>query len=472
MMQMENVNREVMKMLKSAVVVLSSKYNFDSEEGYRMICECEGLSSSSGVKRSSKKAASKKCEVVKSLFPLPYNGELNGECCFGLRQNSGLYTQCPSIRPEDGAYCGSCNKQATKNEHGLPDYGSIQTRSSKYLKDEEFVDPSGKKPVAYTKIMKKLKLTEEQVREEAAKHNMTLDPRHFVEAEKKSGRPAKEPKEPKELKAKGRPKKSKKVLELAGEEEDLFASLVMSSLVPSAASKVDDVIAEGTNEEETVTSEVSSDADDNSSLGDVDVVVEAKPKPSKTSKPKAEKMSPEEKAALVEQKKLEALAQQNQKKQILAEQKKIEALAQQNQKKVEAEQKKALAKAEAEQKKLALAEQKKVEAEQKKVEAEQKKLALAEQKKAVTEKKAPEKKVKKTKVDDDDRPSPAFVDPPVAEEADVVKKIMFEGKKYLKSKNTGIIYNMEQDVIGKWNEEKNRIDFNVEDEVSEDEYDN
>ncbi len=468
---MQNVNREVMKMLKSAVVVLSSKYNFDGEEGYRMICECEGLSSSSGMKRSSKKVSPKE-KIVKSAFPLPYNGELNGECCFGIRQNSGLYTQCPSARPEDAAYCGSCNKQATKNEHGLPDYGSIQTRSSKYLKDEEFVDPSGKKPVAYTKIMKKLKLTEEQVREEAAKHNMTLDPRHFVEAEKKSGRPAKEPKEPKELKAKGRPKKSKKVLELAGEEEDLFASLVMSSLVPSAASKVDDVIAEGTNEEETVTSEVSSESegDDNSSLGDVDVVVEAKP--SKASKPKAEKMSPEEKAALVEQKKLEALAQQNQKKLALAEQKKLEALAQQNQKKLEAEQKKALAKAEAEQKKLALAEQKKVEAEQKKVEAEQKKLALAEQKKAVTEKKAPEKKVKKTKVDDDDRPSPAFVDPPVAEEADVVKKIMFEGKKYLKSKNTGIIYNMEQDVIGKWNEEKNRIDFNVEDEESEDEYDN
>jgi len=440
---MQNVNREVMKMLKSAVVVLSSKYNFDSEEGYRMICECEGLSSSSGVKRSSKKV-SRKEKIVKSLFALPYNGELNGECCFGLRQNSGLYTQCPSIRPEDGAYCGSCNKQATKNEHGLPDYGSIQTRLSKYNKDEEFVDPSGKKPVAYTKIMKKLKLTEEQVREEAAKHNMTLDPRHFIEVEKKSGRPAsKEPKEAKELKAKGRPKKSKKVLELAGEEEDLFASLVMSSLVPSKTIE-EDII------EETVTSEITSESegDDNSSLGDVDVVVEAKPKSSKASKASSS-ASPEEKEALANLKK-EALAF---KKAQLAEQKKLAA----------------------EQKKAELAEQKKLAAEQKKAElAEQKKLA-AEQKKTVTEKKAPEKKVlakqKKTKVDDDDRPSPAFVDPPVAEEADVVKKIMFEGKKYLKSKNTGIIYNMEQDVIGKWNEEKNRIDFNVEDEESEEEYD-
>ena len=468
---MQKVNNEIVKMMNNAVVMLSSKYNFDAEEGMRMILESEGLSSSSSSSRVKRNVNKKeKREVVKSAFPLPYNGEVNSACCFGIRQNSGLYTQCPSIRPEDAAYCGACNKQATKNEHGLPDYGSIQTRSSKYFKDEEFVDPSGKKPVAYTKVMKKLKLTEEQVREEAAKHNMTLDPRHFIEVEKKSGRPAKvvTEKEPKELKAKGRPKKSKKVLELAGEEEDLFASLVMSSLVPSAASKniEEDVI------EETVTSEVSSEADDNSSLGDVDVIVDAKLKPEK--KPK---VSAEEKAALAEQKKL-----------ALAEQKKQEA----EQKKLEAEQKKiALAeqkKLEAEVKKFALAEQKKLEkleaeqkkqalAEQKKLEAEQKKQALAELKKQEAElkKKPAEKKValakqKKTKVDDDDRPSPAFVDPP-AEEADVVKKIMFEGKKYLKSKNTGIIYNMEQDVIGKWNEAKNRIDFDVADEESEDEYD-
>lgn len=459
---MQKVNSEIMKMMKSVVEVCASKYNFDAEEGYRMICNCEGLEVKSSSKRS-KKISEK---PVKSAFPLPYNGELNGECCMGIRLNSGLYTQCPSIRPEDKAYCGSCDKQSAKNEHGLPDYGNIQTRLSKYTKDEEFVDPSGKKPVAYTKVMKKFKVTEEQVREEASKHNMVLDPRHFVEAEKKSGRPAsKVEKEPKEMKAKGRPKKSKKVLELAGEEEDLFASLVMSSLVPSAANKVDDVI------EETVTSEVVSVAESesevdlneviNSSLGDVDVIVDAKP-----SKPKAEKkpkVSAEEKAALAEQKKL-ALAEQ---KKVEAEQKK-QALAEQ--KAVLAEQKKQEALAQQNQKKLALAEQKAALAEQKKAE----KLALAEQKKQEAElKKKPlseakkEKKVKNTKNDDVD--TPAFVAPP--DDADVVKKIMFEGKKYLKSKNTGIIYNMEQDVIGKWNEEKNRIDFDETGEESEEEYD-
>ena len=55
------------------------------------------------------------------------------------------------------------------------------------------------------------------------------------------------------------------------------------------------------------------------------------------------------------------------------------------------------------------------------------------------------------------------------EEADVVKKIEFEGKPYYKSKNTGVIYNMEQEVVGKWNEERNAIDF--EEEEEEEEYD-
>lgn len=54
------------------------------------------------------------------------------------------------------------------------------------------------------------------------------------------------------------------------------------------------------------------------------------------------------------------------------------------------------------------------------------------------------------------------------ETADVVKKIEFEGKQYYKSKKSGIIYNMEQEVVGKWNEESERIDF--EEEEVEDEY--
>lgn len=49
-------------------------------------------------------------------------------------------------------------------------------------------------------------------------------------------------------------------------------------------------------------------------------------------------------------------------------------------------------------------------------------------------------------------------------QVDVVNKMDFQGTTYLKSKNTGIIYNMEQDVVGKWNENTNTIDFEEEEE--------
>ena len=438
---LSKLNKEVMNIMKSAVEMCASKYNFDGEEAYRMICSSEGIEV-----KSRRRINEKKEKKLKSMFPLPYNGELNGECCMGIRQNSGLYTQCPTIRPEGAAYCGSCNKQAAKNEHGLPDYGNIQKRLSKYNNDEEFVDPSGKKPVAYTRVMKKYKVSKEEVLEEAEKHGLKIDPRHFVEVEKKSGRPAKEPKETKEAKAKGRPKKSKKVLELAGEEEDLFASLVMSanSNSNSKSNEVEvEVEVETIEVDEDDNSSLDNSSLDNSSLGEVDVVVDAK-------KSKKLKAKEDEKAA----KKKAIEDEKAAKKKAIEDEKAAKKQAIEDEK---------AAKLKEKEDKAALAEQKKKEKEEKAVLAEQKKKEK-EAKVALSE----EKKVKKTKSDDDDddRPSPAFVDPP----ADVVKKIDFEGKKYLKSKNTGIIYNMDQDVIGKWNEEKQRIDFTEVDEESEDEY--
>lgn len=57
------------------------------------------------------------------------------------------------------------------------------------------------------------------------------------------------------------------------------------------------------------------------------------------------------------------------------------------------------------------------------------------------------------------------------ENTDVVTRIEFEGKKYLKSKKTGVIYNLDKEVIGKWNEAKNRIDFDEPDSEDDDEED-
>lgn len=48
---------------------------------------------------------------------------------------------------------------------------------------------------------------------------------------------------------------------------------------------------------------------------------------------------------------------------------------------------------------------------------------------------------------------------PQEEEEDVVKRITFEGENYLKSKKTGVIYNMDEEEVGLWNEATKSIDF-------------
>ena len=444
---MSQMSKMSSSMLKEAISMLSIKYNFDADEAYEMI----------GARKSVSKVKNVvvKNVVVKSAFPLPYSGELNGKCCLGMRQNNGLYTQCEKLRPEDKGYCSVCETQAMKNEHGLPDYGNIQQRLSAYQRNEEFKDPSGKSPVAYTKIMNKFKVTKEQVVEEAGKLGLVIDPRHFEEVAKKCGRPKESKKEKivsTEVKSKGRPKKSKKVLELSGE-EDLFASLVMSAN-SSSVKVVKEVESEVEVEVESEVKEVEVEV-----VVEVVSEVEVKVKPTKKAK-----VSTDENKEAKEQEKLgKELAKLQEKadkekekafKVILAEQQKVEKMIQAAQKKQELEEQKAAKLILAEQKKSELAQQKK----EKKVASKVASVAVASV--------AVVKEVASVAV-----ASVAVATKEVEDEADVVKKINFEGKKYLKSKNTGIIYNMDQDVIGKWNEEKQRIDFNEQDEESEDEYD-
>ena len=95
--------------------------------------------------------------------------------------------------------------------------------------------------------------------------------------------------------------------------------------------------------------------------------------------------------------------------------------------------------------------------------------ATKEPKEATGKKGRPKKENKPVEVNGEAEVAPKKLKVEVEEEtADVVKKIDFEGKSYYKSKKSGIIYNMDQEVVGKWNEESERIDF--EEEEVEDEY--
>jgi hypothetical protein len=369
--------------------------------------------------------------VAKASFPMPYNGEFNDACCYALRQNSGLYTQCQAVRKGEAHFCKQCQVLADKTE-GVPEYGTIQMRQATGI--FEYTDPKGRKPVAYTKVMKKYKIDQEKVLEEAGKFNVQINAEHFVVAEvdSKRGRPSSQKeKAPKEAKGtKGRPKKAKKVLQIEGDDDDLFASLV---------------------------------ADANNNSGEEAVIA---PKGSSDSSKKG-KSEPKKRGKSEEEKEVERLAK---------EAEKAEKEAIRLQEKADKDFKLAVEKLEKEQKKQLEDEARAAKKETERLEREAKKLALETAKKEKEEKLAAAKESKTKKAPA--AAAKAAKEPEVEEEPDVVKKIEFEGKKYLKSKKSGIIYdyqeyvkNSEQVMVGKWNESKNKIDFNNSGEESEEEYD-
>jgi hypothetical protein len=464
--------------VREAIMEISRVYNFDGEEACRMLELVKPVSKVNSVNSVNSVAKVKPVKAVKSSFPLPFNGIQDMSCCQSLRQNHGLYTQCQSGRMNGGEFCKSCQTQCDKN--GGLDYGTIGDRMKAHEEGVEFKDPSGKSPTAYSIVMKKLKLTREQVEEEAGKLNIIIAPNHFEEvATKKSGRPAKADKPEKtESKQKGRPKKSKKVLELAGEEEDLFASLVMSANKTSKEEMSQDeedgktVIMSDSEDDKTVEEVVTSNAEPNFEqplekekpvekakkkvISEAERLEKEAEKEAKKQALEAEKEAKKQALEAEKEAKKQALeAEKEAKKQALEAEKEAKKKAAEEEKEL-AKQKKLALEAEKEAKKQALEAEK--EAKKQALEAEKAKKELAKQQKELEKQKKPKEEAKPAAQVEDE------------EEADVVNKIEFEGKKYLRSKKTGIIYNMEQDVVGKWNAEKNRVDFNVEEEESEEEY--
>jgi hypothetical protein len=403
-----------------AIALCAEKYGFSAEEAIR---ELGGISVSVKPKeRKEKKEKVKKCSMV-----LPFNGECDMSKCHALRQNSGLYTQCQSSQSKD-VFCNNCHKLAEKSEDGMPEYGTIQQRMEAYTNGVEYVDPKGRKPVAYLKVMKKYKLTQEQVVEEAGKFGIEINAIHFeMPADTKRGRPASKPKEPKEPKgSKGRPKKEKKVI-IAEDDDDLFASLVASA-------------------------NADIEEDDN------EIVIPMK---------KSSEAKEAEKQAKEAEKQAKALEKAEKEAKIAAEKqaKALEKEAEKQAKALEKAEKEAKLAAEKEAKALEKAEKLAAEKAEKEAKiASEKATKEAEKAAKALAKQAAGGGAKKKKEDDDD------------EEPEVVKKITFEDKKYLLSKKSGVIYDYEkyvneseQVVVGKWNVSENKIDFTKAEE-SEDEY--
>jgi chemotaxis protein histidine kinase CheA len=395
--------------VKKLVEECGKLYNFNAEEALRAL----------NIEVMEKK---EKVVVSNSKYPLPFNGEKKENCCNGIVKNHGLYTQCSKKTGlgEDGenkkSFCKGCESEP---------YGNIDERVKVGL--YEYKDPKGKSPKRYTEVLKKLKITKETIEEEAKRLNITILPIHFEEVEEnvKRGRPKSEKKVKEPTGKKGRPKKETKVLEVNNEEEeDLFATLIAKANANQHVEKVD---ANPVQEDVTATPEETEEVVE-------EVVEESKNAPSPKGEKKAKKVKEVDPAKEAEK------------------QKKAEEKASKEQAKEAEKQKKAEEKAAKEAEKQKKAEEKAAKEAEKQKKAEEK--AAKEQAKE-TKKNSKDLTTSSPKVDE--------------EEADVVQKIEFEGKPYYKSKKNGIIYNMEQEVVGKWNTERKAIDF--EEEEEEEEYD-
>jgi hypothetical protein len=270
----------------------------------------------------------------------------------------------------------------------------------------EYKDPKGKSPKRYTEVLKKLKISKETIEEEAKRLNITIAPIHLEEVVEQVKR--------------GRPKSEKKVKEATGKKGR-----------PKKEKKQVEVNNE---EEEDLFATLIANANANQALEKVDP------------KEEANEEANEESKVLVAPVAVEKVEKKSKKVKETDPAKEAE-----KQKKSEEKAAKVAAKE--------IEKQKKAEEKAAKESEKQKKAEEKAAKEAAKQKKAEKKSAK------------ALVPPlvKVEEEADVVRKFEHQGKSYYKSKNTGVIYNMEQEVVGKWNEERNDIDF--EEEEEEEEYD-
>jgi hypothetical protein len=451
------------------------KYGFDGEEAMREL----SVSYARAEGKKPKATGLKKAVRVQPSIPLPFTGVAREDCCIGVKQNHGLYTQCFSA-PGDSGLCKGCGKQASKNASGEPDCGVIAKR---VMQGSEYRDSKGRAPVHYTKVMKKQKLTEEQVLAEAAKFGIEIEASHFAvpEAQQKRGRPKKATTSDTESetsaslatgdkkKARGRPKKAAKVVEVNAT-EDLFASLMeqaqSASPRPSAslAAGGGSSAAEAKEDDASSISASDSESDSEESKGSNS----GNKKKTKKSKALSEEQLAEKAAKFLakeaeKEKKAAAKAQAQQEKEVEKVKKAAEkeqaqqekALAQQKKlAEKEAEKAKKLAEKEAEK---ALAQQKKEAAKAAKAEAPKKeKKTLAQQKKAASATAtapAIEEPVADLESESEEEETSDADEPVVA-----VKKFEHQGVTYLKS-GDGILYSAKsQEVVGKWNEKTQMID--------------
>jgi hypothetical protein len=234
---MSMCERVMMEVQQEAIDACAKVYGFSASDARSKIGNVVLLCGVVGVVE--KKVRKAVVVSEKRKLALPFSGAVLAGCCAGLKQNHGLLSQCTN--EVSSGYCSGCKKQCDKNASGKPDCGSIEDRMAAFTAGVEFRDPKGRAPVAYAKVMQKLKITEEEVLLEVAKFNVTFNREHFAMPESKRGRPKKEGSKDTDSdagsKKRGRPKKAPKAVEVSST-EDLFATLISEVKASSPRAEV------------------------------------------------------------------------------------------------------------------------------------------------------------------------------------------------------------------------------------------
>ena len=77
------------------------------------------------IVKAPKKVAEKK--LKKSKIPMPWTGIVNVSCCYALRYNLGLYTQCTRKQDSD-RLCTKCLESIENNNTGKLPHGHVDER--------------------------------------------------------------------------------------------------------------------------------------------------------------------------------------------------------------------------------------------------------------------------------------------------------------------------------------------------------
>lgn len=130
--------------------------------------------------------SSDKKDKKKVKFVLPWSGIADDDCCQGLKNNYGIFTQCTNPKVTDCRFCKQCVLAIAKNGDEHP-CGTVVERLAVAIND--YKDPKGKKVVHYTQYMKKMNITQQDVIDFA--DGKYIHPSHFVSSNSKRGRPSK-----------------------------------------------------------------------------------------------------------------------------------------------------------------------------------------------------------------------------------------------------------------------------------------